>query len=110
MASFGRTSGGSCAKRSMPGTMPEVETVMRCGLRPTSSHQQPHRGHEVVVVQKRLAHAHEDQVHAVAANLDAVPVEHGHHLPGNLARGEVALQAEFRGEAELAIDRAAHLA
>ena len=36
MASLGRRSAGSEAKRSIPGTTPEVETVMRCGLRPTS--------------------------------------------------------------------------
>ena len=68
---LGRSSGGSWAKRSMPGTMPEVETVMRRGLRPTSLDQQADGGHEVVVVEERLAHAHEDQIDAVAADFDA---------------------------------------
>ena len=72
--------------------------------------QQAHGGHEVVVVEKRLAHAHEDQVHAVAAHVDAVAVEDRDDLAGDLAGGEVALQAEFGGEAELAVDGAADLA
>ena len=37
----------------------------------TSVDQQAHGIHEGVVVQERLAHAHEDQVDAVAADLDA---------------------------------------
>ncbi len=72
--------------------------------------QQSHRGHEVVVVEERLAHAHEDQIHAIAAHADAVAVEDGDDLAGDFARGEVALQAKLRGQAELAVDRAADLA
>ena len=34
----------------------------------------------------------------------------GDHLAGDFARGEIALQAEFGGEAELAVDGAADLA
>ena len=83
---------------------------MRCGLRPTSSDQQADGGHEVVVVEEGLAHAHEDQIDAVAADLDAVAVEDGDDLAGDLAGGEVALQAELGGEAELAVDGAADLA
>ena len=94
----------------MPGTMPEVETVMRWGLRPTSTTSRRTACHEVVVVEERLAHAHEDQVDAVAADFDFVALEDGDDLAGDFACGEVALEAEFGGEAELAVDGAADLA
>ena len=73
------------------------------------AHQQADRGHEVVVVEKRLAHAHEDQVHAVAADADGVAIENRDDLAGDFARREIALQAELGGEAELAVDGAADL-
>jgi hypothetical protein len=44
IASFGRTFAGSCANRKMPGTIPEVETVIRdSGIlhRPSSSAPPP---------------------------------------------------------------------
>ena len=72
--------------------------------------QQADGGHEVVVVQERLAHAHEHQVDALAAHFDAVALEYGDHLAGDLARGQVALETELGGQAELAVDGAAHLA
>src|SRR6202020_1393229 len=72
---------------------------------------------EVLVVEERLAHAHEDEVDARrggmaagAAELDVVAVEDGCALAGDLAGGEVAADAEFGGEAELAVDGAAYLA
>ncbi len=79
--------------------------------------QQADGGHEVGVVEKGLAHAHEDEVDAcrggvaaAAAEVDPVAVEHGGDLSGDLARGEVAADAELGGEAELAVDGAADLA
>ena len=71
MASRGRS--GSLAKRSIPGTMPEVETVIREAGKPNFVHQQAHRVHERVVVQEGLAHAHEHEVDAVTAKLDLMP-------------------------------------
>ena len=43
-------------------------------------------------------------------DLDAVAVEDGGDLAGDLAGGEVAPDAELRRQAELAVDGAAHLA
>ena len=79
--------------------------------------EQADGGHEVGVVEEGLAHAHEDEVDAcrggvaaAAAEVDAVAVEDGGDLAGDLAGGEVAADAELRGEAELAVDGAADLA
>ena len=44
------------------------------------------------------------------AELDGVAIEDGGDLAGDLARGEVAADAELGGEAELAVDGAADLA
>ena len=73
-------------------------------------------GHEVVVVEEGLALAHEDKVDAGgivitagAGELDVVAVEDGGDLAGDLAGGEIAADAEFGGEAELAVDGAADL-
>ena len=66
--------------------------------------------HEGVVVEEGLAHAHEDEVDAVAADLDVVALEDGDDLSGDFAGGEVADDAELGGEAELAVDGAADLA
>ncbi len=71
--------------------------------------EQAHAAHELVVVEERFAHAHEDEVDAVFAGLDGVAVEHGGDLAGDLAGGEVALDAELCGEAELAVHCAADL-
>ena len=71
--------------------------------------QQAHRSHEVVVVEERLAHAHEDQIHAIAADANGLTIEDRDDLACDFARGEIALQAEFRGEAELAVDGATDL-
>ena len=65
---------------------------------------------KLVVVEERLAHAHENQVDAVAANFDFLAVEDGNDLAGDFSGGEIALEAEFGGEAELAVDGAADLA
>ena len=66
--------------------------------------------HEGVVVEEGLAHAHEDEVDAVAPDLDLMALEDGDDLSGDFSGGEVADDAELRGEAELAVDRAADLA
>ena len=65
--------------------------------------------HEGVVVEEGLAHAHKDEVDAVAPELDLVTAKDSDDLTGDLAGGEVALDAELRGETELAVDGAADL-
>ena len=67
-------------------------------------------GHEVVVVEEGLAHAHEDQVDAIAADADLMAVEDGDDLAGNFTASEIALETEFGGETELAIDGTTDLA
>src|SRR5262249_8096767 len=67
-------------------------------------------GDPVVVVEKRLAHAHEDEIDALLPDLNRMAIEDRDHLPCDLSSGEIALQAEFRGQAELAVDGAADLA
>jgi len=66
--------------------------------------------HEGVVVEKGFAHAHENDVDAIAPNLDVVTLEDGDHLAGDFSGGEVANDAQFCGQAELAVDGAADLA
>jgi len=67
------------------------------------AHQKPHRCHEVLVVQERLTHAHENQVDAVAADFDALASQHRNRLAGNLPGREVALQPQLGRQAELAV-------
>jgi hypothetical protein len=62
-----------------------------------------------VVVEEWLAHAHEDEVDAVAAEMDTLALEHGDDLTGNFAGGQVTDDAEFSREAEVAVDGAADL-
>ena len=50
--------------------MPEVETVMRDSGDADFVDEQADGVHEGVVVEEGLAHAHEDEVDAVAAELD----------------------------------------
>ena len=73
--------------------------------------------HEVGVVQKGLAHAHEDEVDARGAvitagtaEFDLMAVEDRGDLAGYLASSEVAADAEFGGEAELAVHSTTDLA
>ena len=66
--------------------------------------------HEGFVVEERLAHAHEDEVDAVACRSNVVALEDGDDLAGDFSGGEVADDSEFGGEAELAVDGAADLA
>src|SRR5437016_7894123 len=56
--------------------------------------QQANRFHEIVVVQKRLALAHEDQIDAFLFHGDAALVQNRDHLAGDLGRSEIALQAK----------------
>ncbi len=107
-ASLGRTV--SLANRSIPGRMPEVLTVMRDSGMRMAAGQKTDGVHKARVVQKWLAHTHEDQVDPVAADFDVMAVEDGGDLSGYLAGGEVAADAKFGGEAELAVDGAAYLA
>ena len=94
----------------MRGTMPEVETVMREAGMPTSLTRRAHGLHEVVVVEEGLALSHENEVDAVAVDLDLLVVEDGEDLADDFAGGEVAVQAEKGGHAEGAFDGAADLA
>src|SRR5579875_482240 len=50
-------------------------------------HQQPHGLHEIVVVEKRLALAHKDQVQAIARERNLLIVENSQDLPHDLAGG-----------------------
>src|SRR4029077_18844458 len=68
------------------------------------------RLHEISIVQEGLSHPHEDQVDAVQRQRNALIIEHRTNLSRDLSGGEVALYSEQRGQAELAIHRAAHLA
>ena len=67
---------------------------------PASLDQQAHGLHEVVVVEEGLALSHEDEVDAVAVDLDLLVVEDGEDLADDFAGGEVALEAEEGGHAE----------
>jgi hypothetical protein len=71
--------------------------------------QQAHGSHEVIVIEEWLAHAHEDQIHAITADADGLAFEDRNYLACDFARGEVALQAQLCGEAKLAIDGATDL-
>ncbi len=73
-------------------------------------HQQPHRTHELVIVQERLAHTHEHQVDAVAADLHALALQYCDHLTGDLPRRQVALNPQLRGQTKLTVHRTAYLA
>jgi len=108
MAKRGRT--GSWAKRRMPGTMPEVETVILDSASDASFTSRRTAAMKLVVVQEGLAHAHEDQVDPVPSHLDCLALQHGDHLASDFARGKISLQSQFCGEAELAVHGAAHLA
>ena len=48
-------------------------------------HKQADGGHEIVVVEKGFAHAHKNEIDAVAADADGVAIENGDDLAGNLA-------------------------
>src|SRR5262249_51904940 len=72
--------------------------------------QQSHGFHEVVVVQERLALAHEDQIYAVALQVDLLIVEDSKYLTDDFASAEVALESEQRGHAESTLHGATNLA
>ena len=72
-------------------------------------HQEPHRADEVLIVQKRLALPHEDQIDPVATDFDLLVVENQKHLADNFPGAEVALHAQQRGHAELAVHSASGL-
>src|SRR5260370_36986230 len=73
-------------------------------------HQQTHRFHEIVIVEERLPHAHENQVYAILWRRYFLILQDGTNLTHNLTSGQIALDAELRREAELAIHGAPHLA
>ena len=93
----------------MPGTMPDGGDGHAREGEADFRAEQTDRVHEGVVVEEGLAHAHEDEVDAVAAELDLVTAKDSDDLTGDLAGGEVAFDAELRGETELAVDGAADL-
>jgi len=59
-------------------------------------HQQSRRLHEIFVIQKRLAHAHENQIDAILGRRNLLIFEHCANLPHNLSRREVAFHPEQR--------------
>ncbi len=72
-------------------------------------HQQTRCFNKIVIVEKRLAHAHEDQIDAIIRRRNALILDHRANLPHNLTRSKIALHPQQRSQAELAIDRAPHL-
>ena len=72
--------------------------------------QQPHRFHEVVIVQKRFAHAHEHDVDTLQRRLNALLPEHRRDLTDDFSRLQIPLHPKQRRKTELAIHRASHLA
>src|SRR5262245_15119687 len=73
-------------------------------------HQQPHRLHELRVVQERFAHPHEDDIHSLPLEIDATIVQYRADLPHNLPGCQVALHSQERCQTELAVHGATHLA
>src|SRR3974390_634118 len=65
--------------------------------------------HEVVVVEEGLALSHENEVDAVAVDVDVLVVEDGEDLAGDFSGREIAMGAEKGGHAEFAVDGAADL-
>src|SRR5579884_1714096 len=76
---------------------------------PDALNQQPHRLDEVRIIEEGLAHAHEDEVDAVASRPDPLVLQHGRDLPNNFSGRQVAFDAEQRCQAELTIDGAPDL-
>ena len=94
----------------MPGTMPLVESVT-CARRERDSlgiEQNAHGGHRRVIVEQRLALAHQHDVR-LRRELLAIFLERDQDLPHDFARREIADQPQLRGEAEMAIDGASRL-
>ncbi len=100
----------SCASRSMPGTMPLVESVTCRGAERDALgiEQNSHGGHRRVVVEQRLALAHQHDV-GLRRELLAIFLERDQDLPDDFSRREIADQSQLRRQAEMAIDRAAGL-
>src|SRR5579863_1905028 len=65
-------------------------------------HQEADRSHEILIIQEGLAHAHEDDVHAVLWWRDTLVVEHRAELPHDLAGGQIALYSKQRRQTKLA--------
>ena len=61
---------------------------------PCFVYQQTHRRHELVIIQERFAHAHEDQVDPVAPQLHCLPLQHRDHLAGDFSGRQVSLQSQ----------------
>ena len=99
--------GPSAVSRRMPGTTPEVETVMWRAPRPepVAVVERGHRLEHPIEVEERLAHAHEHDVGEPRAVLAAEPPDGAPDLVEDLGRLEVALEAELAGRAERAARR-----
>ena len=82
----------------MPGRQPDAFGI----------EQDPHRGHRRVVVEQRLALAHQNHV-GLRRKVFAIFFERNQNLPDNFSRREVADQSQLRGQAKMAIDGAARL-
>ena len=70
--------------------------------------QDAHGGHRRVIIEQRLALAHQHDVR-LRRELLAIFLERHENLPHDFARREIADQSQLRGEAEMAIDGASGL-
>src|SRR5713226_7346746 len=73
-------------------------------------HQQTHRFHEIVIVEERLPHAHENQVYAILWRRYLLILKDGTNLTHDRARSPIALHAELCGVEEVVIHLAPPLA
>ena len=104
--------GPSAVSRRMPGTTPDVETVMCRAPRPSLRRVVERRDglEHAVEVEQRLAHAHEHDVREARRRPAPRRRDRAPHLVEDLRGLEVALEAQLAGRAERAADRAAGLA
>ena len=83
---------------------------MRDSGKPTPSTSSRTAFMKLRIIQERLAHAHKNNVDALALHIHLAVIEHGDDLAHDLSGAQVAFYAQQRREAELAIHGAAYLA
>ena len=83
---------------------------MRDSGKPTPSTSSRTAFMKLRIVQKRFAHAHKNDVDALALHIHLAVIQHGDDLAHDFSGAQVAFYAQQRGEAELAIHGAAYLA
>jgi hypothetical protein len=104
--------GPSAVSRRIPGTTPDVDTVMWRAPRPKRIRIRQRRDglQDPIQVEQRLAHAHEHDVGQAPAAIGASRRAAVADLVDDLGRGQVAAEAELAGRAERAAHGAAALA